>query len=306
MMGDRNSTMRRSVGAVLLAAGLLILVGVAAYFGWTQVQGAQVRAALAQNPAPAPVLREDTVTPAATTALPTTTPTPSPTQPPATATVTLPPPTQPLPSPTADMGQPAAAPTTVSASPTPSATAVPPTPRPAAPPVAQAGSPVRLVFPDLQIDAKVVPMGWEVIQTASGPRSEWVIPKNDAGHHINSALLGQNDNLVISGHNNIYARVFERISLAWDDDARIRVDNYTDRSEILNGRTITLYDAAGQAYQYAVTDFLRLKDTGVPVEQRSANARFMNPTGEAQLTIITCWPPTNNTHRLIVIAKPAQ
>jgi sortase A len=41
-------------------------------------------------------------------------------------------------------------------------------------------------------------------------------------------------------------------------------------------------------------------------EQRIKNGRFMQPTEDERLTIITCWPPTNNTHRLAVIAKPAQ
>lgn len=296
-MREHNNPPRRSAGNVLLAAGLLIILGVAAYFGWSQVQAARMRTALAQNPPPT----------VSATALPATIPptdAPSPELPTATATA-IPPATEP-PAPTPVPTDP---PTSVPASPTPQPAAV--APQPAAPvapaPVAaQPGSPVRLVFPDLKIDAKVVPMGWEVVQTAAGPRSEWLIPKNEAGHHINSALLGQNDNLVISGHNNIYGMVFKPISLAWDNDTRVQVDSYTDRSEILNGRIISLYDAAGQSYQYAVTEFLRLKDTGVPVEQRLANARFMQPTGEAQLTIITCWPPTNNTHRLIVIAKPVQ
>ncbi len=307
-MGDRNRTVRRTAGNVLLTVGLLMLLGIAAYFGWTQLQAAQVRAALAQNPAPAPVVREAEVTPLATAAPPTLRPTLLPTRLPATSAATAVLPTQPPPAPAAEAA-PAAIATPVTAAPTPAPTTVPPTPAPvvtAAPMAAQVGSPVRLAFADLRIDAKVVPMGWEVIQTASGPRSEWVIPEDDAGHHINSALLGQDDNLVISGHNNIYARVFERISLAWDDDARIQVDSYTDRSDVLNGRIITLYDAAGRGYDYAVTDFIRLKDTGVPVAQRVANARFMQPTGEEQLTIITCWPPTNNTHRLIVVAKPVQ
>lgn len=296
-MGHRNRTTRRTLGTVLLSGGLLILLGAAAYFGWTQLQAAQVRAALAARPTATAVIRE------AQTALPTVTATATAT---AIATPTALPPT-PTETPAAAS---TAVPTVDAPSPTAVATATPVPPQPVAPVAApgsgRAGSPVRLAIPDLKVDTTVVPMGWEVIQTASGPRSEWVIPKNEAGHHINSALLGQNDNLVISGHNNIYGMVFKPISLAWDNDARLQVDAYTDRSEILNGRVITLYDAAGQPHPYAITEFLRLKDTGVPVEQRIANARFMLPTGEAQLTIITCWPPTNNTHRLIVIAKPAQ
>jgi sortase (surface protein transpeptidase) len=83
------------------------------------------------------------------------------------------------------------------------------------------------------------------------------------------------------------------------------VDSFTDRSDILNGRTIELFDAAGQQFKYTIAGFYRLKDTGVSAEQRIANGRFMDPTDQAQVTIITCWPPTSNTHRLVVVAVPA-
>jgi sortase A len=53
-----------------------------------------------------------------------------------------------------------------------------------------------------------------------------------------------------------------------------------------------------------ITDFYRLKDTGVSQQQREINGRFILPTGDERVTIITCWPPTNNTHRLVVIARP--
>jgi sortase A len=161
-----------------------------------------------------------------------------------------------------------------------------------------------MVVSDLSIDAPVVEMAWEVVQAAQTPQTEWVIPENEAGHHIDSVQLGEPGNLVISGHNNIYGRVFERISLAWPGEGS-KVDGITERSEILNGRTIQLYNQAGQRFDYVITDFLRLKDTGIPLAQRVENARYMRPTGDTRLTLVTCWPPWSNTHRLIVIAKPA-
>jgi sortase A len=47
-----------------------------------------------------------------------------------------------------------------------------------------------------------------------------------------------------------------------------------------------------------------VKERGEPVEARRQNARWMNPTEDERLTMITCWPYTSNTHRLIVVAKP--
>jgi hypothetical protein len=166
--------------------------------------------------------------------------------------------------------------------------------------------PVRIVIPDLKLDAKVVEMGWQIINTAAGAQSDWVIPKSAAGHHLNSAPLNETGNVVISGHNNIEGKVFEPISLAWDDRTKITVDALTDRSESLKGRQIQLYNAAGKAFDYTISDFLRLKDSGASQEERLKNARFMDPTAERRLTLVTCWPPWSNTHRLIVIAAPTQ
>jgi len=45
---------------------------------------------------------------------------------------------------------------------------------------------------------------------------------------------------------------------------------------------------------------------GVSDEQKRLNAMYMDPTPDATLTMITCWPYGIDTHRLIVIAKPYQ
>jgi len=83
------------------------------------------------------------------------------------------------------------------------------------------------------------------------------------------------------------------------------VDKFTDRSDVLNGREVQLFGADGSRVDYQIEEFYRLKDTGVPVQQRVNNARFMLPTEDDRVTIITCWPPWNNTHRLVLIARPA-
>lgn len=313
-MADQRT--RRSAGTILMAAGLLLILVVAGYLAWTEIEAAQVRAALRQNAA------------AAVAVAPTPAPAQAPTQAPAAAPAEAA--TEVVPLPTVPPAEaPAAAPAAAVAAAVPTdagGTSVPPTPRAtatrrptaatatpqpaAAPPAAaqEAIAPVRMVFPvaNLTIDTQVEPMGWEVVQTANGPVSQWVIPRNTAGHHLDSAAIGQGENIVLSGHNNIYAQVFKPISLAWDNDRRTALDDYTDKSDVLNGLSIRLYGSDGKEYTYVVTEFYRLKDTGVPVQQRLDNARFIRPAGDERLTIVTCWPPSNNTHRLIVIAKPAK
>lgn len=265
----RANNVRRTVGSILIVVGLLIILAGCSMFVRQQAAGQQLRASLQATP-----------TGAATA--------------PATAPALAPSPT--LTAPIA-----AASPPAPAAPPSPTA-APPPTAAVAAPPEA----PVRIAIPDLKLDGKVVEMGWTIVNTAAGPQSEWVIPKNAAGHHINSAALNETGNIVISGHNNIEGKVFEAISLAWDEKTQAAVDAFTDRSDILKGRKIQLYNAAGKAFDYTITDFLRLKDAGVTQEQRLKNAQYMDPTTEPRLTLVTCWPPWGNTHRLIVLARPTQ
>ena len=310
-------TARRRLGTVLMGLGLILVLMAAGYFAWSEVQSAQVRARLLNTASAAPVqaaaiaaaTAADTAGPPAMQVAPATTRgKPTVVAAAATATQTA---TRTPPQATATRRQPTAtpAPSATAARPASTVAAAAPPPAAAAPPPAAPASPVepvRLAIPDLQMDAPVVPMGWEVIQTNAGPVSQWVIPRNEAGHHINSAGLGESGNLVISGHNNIYGQVFRPISLAWDNDTRVRVDDFTDRSDILNGRALELFDAQGKKYSYTITEFYRLKDTGVSQAQRIANGRYILPTEDERVTLVTCWPPTNNTHRLIVIAEPAE
>lgn len=319
-------TARHSLGTVLLGLGLILVLVVGGYFVWSEIQSAQVRAQLhnsasaagmeaptgaAQVAPQATQTRPAVAAGAAATTAPRATQTATRRAAQATATPRL---ATATPAPSAAAVSVASVAAPVGATPIP-ATVVPAAAAPATagtasttapPPAAVRGrvEPVRIAIPDLKINAPVVPMGWEVVQTAAGPVSQWVIPKNEAGHHINSAGIGEAGNLVISGHNNIFGRVFEPISLAWDNDARIKVDDFTDRSDILDGRRIDLFDAQGNQHSYTITGFYRLKDTGVSQAQRIANGKYILPTEDERVTLVTCWPPTNNTHRLIVIAEP--
>ncbi len=273
----RKSNSRRIAGSILMVIGVVLLLAACTWFVRQQAQSQELRAQTEQAPAVSP-----------------TSPLAAMTVPAATATATsVPLPTSTISTQAAPIPQPVGV--------TPTALPILPTPTPA-----PAVLPVRIVIPDLELDAKVVEMGWEAVNTTAGPQSEWVIPKNAAGHHINSAALNQPGNLVISGHNNIEGKVFEPISLAWDDKTKTRVDDFTDRSEILKGRTIRLYDSAGKSFDYTVSDFFRIKDSGVSLAQRVQNAWFIEPTDDSRLTLVTCWPPWSNTHRLIVVAVPSQ
>ena len=154
------------------------------------------------------------------------------------------------------------------------------TPTPASPPPASA-PPDRIVIPAIGLDAPVVPVGWTV--TDEGP--VWDSADYAAGWHKTSAYPGHVGNTVLSGHHNIKGKVFRYlIDLKPDDEVLLYVGD--------------------TAYRYVVTEKHIFEEKGKPEAVRRANAQWIAPTDDERLTLVTCWPYTSNTHRLIVVAKP--
>ncbi len=153
--------------------------------------------------------------------------------------------------------------------------------------------PVRLVIPALGIDTPVVEVAWQIVGQGDQRRSEWQTAENAAGHHVNSANPGQSGNVVISGHHNTKGKVFEQISR--DVDRR--------EPRLKPGSEIYVYAADGHRYVYEVEQVLLLPEVGASGEERRQNARWMAPTDQPTLTLITCWPMWTNTHRVIVRAR---
>ena len=165
--------------------------------------------------------------------------------------------------------------------PTPSST---PTATPAAKQAAS-GAPTHLVIPSIGVDAAVIPIGWKSVTRNGQTALEWEVADYAAGWHENSARPGDVGNVVLSGHNNIKGMVFRRLS------------------EVNIGDAIQLR-VGDQVFSYAVVDRFIVKEKGEPLAVRQANARWIGPFADTRLTLVSCWPFTNNTHRVIVIAKP--
>jgi len=200
---------------------------------------------------------------------------PSPTRPPApTSLVAAPTPTTyAAPTPTARQRIDAAGPT-------PIATMAPLPP-------GQGRSPVRIRIPVIGLDARVQPMHWRLV----GGRSEWVVPDNAAGHHIDSAFPGEAGNVVISGHHNIRGRVFAQLSRIGEPGARLEP-----------GDEVVLEDELGRRFVYRITGWQRIPEANASIALRLENASYLLPTDFPQLTLITCWPADSNTHRVIIQA----
>lgn len=92
---------------------------------------------------------------------------------------------------------------------------------------------------------------------------------------------------MLSGHHNIKGQVFRNLK-----DVRV-------------GDALAIY-AGDAAYAYVVTERMILREVGQPVAQRLANARWIGPFADERVTLVTCYPPWANTHRLVVVARRAE
>jgi sortase A len=113
----------------------------------------------------------------------------------------------------------------------------------------------------------------------------WEVADYAAGWHESSALPGQAGNIVLSGHHNIKGQVFR------------------DVERLKPGDEVVLY-AGGQAFRYVVELKMIVKEQGEPLEVRQKHAQWIGPFPDERLTLVTCWPYTSNTHRVIVVAWP--
>jgi sortase A len=149
------------------------------------------------------------------------------------------------------------------------------------------GNRLRLSIPALKVDAPVVPVALEEKTNQAGrPYRQWTVPDQfAAGWHDTSAPPGQPGNTVLNGHNNVHGAIFH------------------DLVDLPLGEKIILYTNNKQlVYEVAYREFLL--EMGKPLRTRLRNARWIAPSHDARLTIVTCWPNTSNSHRLVVVALP--
>ncbi len=145
--------------------------------------------------------------------------------------------------------------------------------------------PERLQIPQLNLEAPIEPAAM-MPSTAAPGVYEWAVPDHRAaGWLAQSASFAEPGNIVLAGHHNMAGEVFR--------------DIWTLRA----GDEITLW-AGSEARVYQVTKTLILPERDQPLDVRLANARYSQPTPDEQLTLITCWPYEDNSHRAVVIARP--
>lgn len=131
------------------------------------------------------------------------------------------------------------------------------------------------------------PVGLMTVTQGGQIYMQWQVPDGDVvGWHEGSATPGQPGNIVLNGHHNINGQVFR------------------DLVKLRPGDAITVY-VGDRGYRYLVSERHILAEKGQPLAVRLKNAQWIQPTPDERLTLVTCWPYTSNTHRLIVVARPA-
>jgi len=138
------------------------------------------------------------------------------------------------------------------------------------------------------VDAPIVPVSWYTTEIAGQVQATWEVPDQyAAGWHETSAPLGQMGNTVLNGHNTTYGEVFR------------------DLYKLEAGDPIIVY-AGDVPYTYTVSEVLILPEAGQPLEVRRQNARYIQPTGDERLTLVTCHPYGSLRYRLVLIAHPVR
>lgn len=146
--------------------------------------------------------------------------------------------------------------------------------------------PVWISIPAIQLDAPIMPATLRKVLMEGKTVDMWFAPDALApGWHTTSAFPGAIGNTVISGHNNDFGAVFARL-----------VDlNPGDEIQLITQKKIHIYQ---------VTNKVLFQEVEVGLAQRLENARWISPTNDERLTLVTCWPNDSNTHRLIIVAAP--
>lgn len=146
--------------------------------------------------------------------------------------------------------------------------------------------PTRILIPSIGLDAAVVPAKLLRVKVNGYFFDQWSAPEQyAAGWHPTSAGLGQIGNTVLNGHHNDYGEVFRKLI------------------NLQPGDTIMVFSVQ-RLYSYSITNIMTLQEVGVPLEQRMLNSRWIAPSTDERLTLVTCWPYESNTHRLVIVAKP--
>lgn len=129
-------------------------------------------------------------------------------------------------------------------------------------PTASPAQGIRIQISSINVDAPIV------------QGDSWEQLKKGVGQHIGTPNPGENGNIVLSAHNDIFGEIFRELD------------------KLQPGDIVILYTAQRQ-YNYVVTGTQIVEPTRVEV---------MAPTPNATITLISCYPYLISTERIVVSA----
>lgn len=147
--------------------------------------------------------------------------------------------------------------------------------------------PVSLRIPALALELPITPMGW-VVTEANGQRTtEWIVPLESIGWHVNSAGAGGTGNTILSGHQASGSALFAPLALG----------------DIMIDQELQLVDEQGQIFVYRVSEVSEpIPLVGATEEDNALAQTYTAAADSAQLTLITGWPDFTTTHRVFAVA----
>ncbi|BBB49641.1 sortase domain-containing protein [Pelolinea submarina] len=146
--------------------------------------------------------------------------------------------------------------------------------------------PERIVIEKIGLDAPVEVAHTINVDVDGQEVTQFLVPEEfAAGWHEGSAPLGVIGNTVISGHHNAFGKVFAHL---------VNLDI---------GDEITMLSGTHE-FRYTIVNKMILPEKEETLEMRMQNARWILPSTDERLTLVTCWPANSNSHRLVIVAVP--
>jgi LPXTG-site transpeptidase (sortase) family protein len=175
----------------------------------------------------------------------------------------------------------------------PPATALPTqtlTPMPTSTPTSTPSPTVTpMPLPARRISIPAIGLNTTVKETAPMQRRNgtfiWDPPAYAAGHYDSSGNPGEGRNIVFLGHNNIYGEVFR------------------DLDRLSPGDEIILLTDIGE-FHYQVTQRIIIPYVGHEAQAIPQILALTGPQPSETVTLISCWPYSTFSSRIIVVAAP--
>jgi LPXTG-site transpeptidase (sortase) family protein len=146
--------------------------------------------------------------------------------------------------------------------------------------------PKRLIIAKIDLDAPITPVKARKVKVGEAIFGQWLAPDEFAvGWPTETAMLGQVGNTVLIGHHNVHGKVFERL-------------------HELEAGDLIVVEGGSRRFSYQVVNVMILPERDADLQTRLENARWIQPSQDERLTLVTCWPANSNTHRLIIVARP--